>query len=181
MHTLRPFLAGIATTLVLTSASAASQEASNPELAQNLFASMKALEGQWEGTAIWSGGRSGTQRLTATYRLTGGGSALVETLQMGPGATSMTTVYHLDDGILRMTHYCLAGNQPRLRAAQIAPTAKSAVFGFVDATNLARNPAHVKRLSIELTADHQVKLRFTFGGGNGPDAIEEIALQRLAR
>jgi hypothetical protein len=49
--------------------------------------------------------------------LTGNGSALVESLIMG-GVPTMTTVYHLDEADLRMTHYCGAKNQPRLKAAK---------------------------------------------------------------
>jgi len=72
--------------------------------AEEAFSRLQKLAGNWEGSYRWTGARSDAGRLTARYSLTGNGSAVVEDLTMGPGdAPSMTSVYHLDGGDLRMT------------------------------------------------------------------------------
>jgi hypothetical protein len=49
----------------------------------------------------------------------------------------MVTVYHQDGQDLRMTHYCSAKNQPRMKASSVSPDGNVVSFEFVDATNLA--------------------------------------------
>jgi hypothetical protein len=55
--------------------------------------------------------------ISAEYTLTGGGSVLMEVLG------GMSTAYHLDNGTLMLTHYCGAGNQPRMRVKASRTTA----------------------------------------------------------
>lgn len=94
------------------------------------------LNGVWKGSAEWTGGRSGRYAMDATYSTTGNGSAVVETLTQD-GVPMMTTVYHTDGSDLRMTRYCAARNQPRLKASKIDLADGSIDFAFVDATNLS--------------------------------------------
>jgi len=145
-----------------------------------MFTRMRALAGDWEGTFEWSGGRSSRGALRASYYVTGNGSALVENLIMD-GVPTMTTVYHLDGADLRMTHYCGARNQPRLKAGRIDEAAGSADFAFVDATNLAASPGHVDHFFIQLVDADDVNLRFSFSGGSGKPAVENIVLRRVRR
>src|SRR5262249_54393843 len=145
-----------------------------------MFARMRALAGDWEGTFEWSGGRARQGSLKASDYVTGNGSALVENLIMD-GFPTMTTVYHLDGADLRMTHYCAAKNQPRLRAGRIDEAAASVDFFFVDATNLSANAGHVEHFFIQLVDADDVNLKFTFGGGSGKPAVESIALRRVRR
>lgn len=145
-----------------------------------MFARMRTLAGDWEGTFEWSGGRSSRGALKASYYVTGNGSALVENLIMD-GVPTMTTVYHLDGADLRMTHYCAAQNQPRLKAGRIDEGAGSADFSFVDATNLTANAGHVDHFFIQLLDADDVSLKFTFGGGSGKSAVENIVLRRVRR
>ena len=76
---------------------------------------LKTLAGNWEGTFEWTGARTANGTMKAAYYTTGNGSAVVENLIM-ENATVMTSVYHLDVADLRMTHFCGAQNQPRLKA-----------------------------------------------------------------
>ena len=48
----------------------------------------------------------------------------------------MVTMFYLDGDRLLMTHFCGAGNQPRMQAST-SPDGKSVAFDFLDATNLA--------------------------------------------
>ena len=78
------------------------------------FERMKQLVGVWEGTSDMA--KAG-EKVRVEYRLTAGGSALVETLFPGSGE-EMVSVYHDQKGKLAMTHYCMLRNQPRMTLAK---------------------------------------------------------------
>src|SRR5438046_1356708 len=99
---------------LLATATARAQETPSARM----LARLSELAGDWQGTLQWSGARSDSGTLKATYFVTGGGSAVVETLIMDE-KPSMTSVYHLDGDDLRMTHFCAAHNQPRLKADRV--------------------------------------------------------------
>ena len=111
------------------------------------FDQLKTLVGDWEG----KGPDGGTA--TVSYRLTSGGSALVETLKPGNGE-EMVTIYHADGNSLAMTHYCMLNNQPRMRANDAS--GKEIHFKQVDITNLPDPAApHMSQLALVMEdADH---------------------------
>ena len=78
------------------------------------FERMKQLVGVWEGTSDM--GKEG-ETARVEYRLTAGGSALIETLSPG-SAEEMVSVYYDRKGKLAMTHYCMLRNQPRMTLAK---------------------------------------------------------------
>ena len=144
----------------------------------NMFLRLKSLAGDWTGTFEWSGARTGTGTMNASYYLTGGGSALVENL-ISDGAPVMTSVYHLDGPGLRMTHYCAAQNQPRLKAERIDSEQGVIDFGFVDITNLkSADGPHVHGLELRLIDPNHITVTFLFQGG-GKESRERIALDRV--
>ena len=148
--------------------------------AATAFGKLKSLVGDWEGTIEWTGARTGTGSMNATYYLTGNGSALVENLIMD-GVPTMTSVYHLDGADLRMTHYCGAQNQPRLKAERIDPAHGAVDFGFVDITNLrSADGPHVHGLELRLIDSNHITVTFLFQSG-GNESRERIALKRVER
>ena len=141
------------------------------------IARLATLTGEWEGSFEWTGGRSSRGAMSARYFTTGNGSAVVETLTMD-GVPMMTTVYHADGPDLRMTHYCAARNQPRLKASKIDLAGGAIDFAFVDATNLSAPDApHVTGLEVRFDDQDHMTLTFLFEGGGKP-ARERISLQR---
>lgn len=91
----------------------------------------------------------------------------------------MTSVYHLDGNDLRMTHYCAAQNQPRLRASRIDSAQGVLDFSFVDATNLTSpDAAHVNGLEMRLLSADHITLTFLFESG-GKRSRERIDLKRV--
>jgi len=165
-------LAGIVCLCTLRN-SEAKEDGSAAALAQ-----LRGLAGEWEGSFEWSGARTATGNINATYYETGNGSAVVENLAVN-GAPSMTSVYHLDGADLRITHYCAAQNQPRLKARHIDVAKGILDFDFVDATNLRSPDApHVYGLEMRLlNADH-ITLAFLFEG-DGKRSKEFIDLKRI--
>jgi hypothetical protein len=166
--------------VVLLCASATSAAAAQNESAAAALAQLRALAGNWAGSYEWSGARNGGGALNATYYVTGNGSAIVEDLIMG-GVPMMTSVYHLDGADLRMTHYCAAQNQPRLKASRIDNAQGILDFSFVDATNLSSPDApHVYGLEMRRLDDDHITLTFLFEGA-GKRSRERIDLKRAAK
>ena len=54
----------------------------------------------------------------------------------GAGRPTMLTLYHRDGNRLVLTHYCMAGNQPRMQAKPFDAGANELAFEFLDATDL---------------------------------------------
>jgi hypothetical protein len=96
--------------------------------AQKSFTQLKSLAGSWEGKS------PDGKPFMVSYRETSGGSALMSEIH---GDHSMTSMFNLDGpNKLLMTHYCSAGNQPRMQAS-VSPDGKVITFTYIDATNLA--------------------------------------------
>jgi hypothetical protein len=73
-----------------------------------LIERVKTLQGIWESDV---GGHKGQ----SVFAVSSAGSAVREIMDQG-GPHEMTNMYHMDGPTLVMTHYCAAGNQPRMRA-----------------------------------------------------------------
>jgi hypothetical protein len=141
------------------------------------FDQMKRVVGEWTGTSEWSGSKTPKGKMDAKYYLTGKGSAMVEDL-IADGQPVMTTVYHLDGADLRMTHYCGAGNQPRLKVASIDQEKKIIHFIYLDATNLSSESSpHVVGLDWQFPDDDHIQLVFDFKIG-AAHRYEHILLDR---
>jgi len=71
----------------------------------------------------------------------------------------MSTAYHLDGDDQRLTHYCGAGNQPRMKAVSYEPG--ELLFGFLDVTNVSEPGAYYSReLEIDFVAADSVRLTY---------------------
>jgi hypothetical protein len=97
------------------------------------FEQFKRLAGEWVGKGP---GKDGHE-VHILYRVTAGGSAVVETLFPGTDH-EMVSVIHPDGADLLLTHYCHLGNQPQMKASAGGDGSK-VEFKFVRATNL-RSP-----------------------------------------
>ena len=122
-----------------------------PADAQSAFAKLQSLAGTWEGTAT-DGSKSRVQ-----YEVIAGNSAVVERFvndKMG-AENAMVTVYYLDGGRLLLQHYCMAKNQPRMKAESIN-AGNELRFEFLDATGLPSPQAgHMHNATIHfIDADH---------------------------
>jgi hypothetical protein len=138
--------------------------------AQKSFDTLKALAGSWEGK------NNQGQTMRVSFRETAGGSAVLSEIH-GQGPENMISMIHLDGDRLLMTHYCGAGNQPRMKAT-LAPDGKSVTFDFIDATNLSGPEAgHMHHVVFNMPdADHHTE-EWTFLD-HGKEMKELFTLQR---
>jgi len=117
--------------------------------ARKSFDQLKGLEGMWEGK------NSQGQPIRVSFRSTAGGSALMSEIH-GHGPENMITMFHMDGDRLLLTHYCGAGNQPRMKV--LASDAKSITFEFMDGTNIAPGAGHMQRVTFaQADADHHTE------------------------
>jgi len=113
------------------------------------FDLLKGLEGNWAGK------NSQGQPIQVTFRMTAGGSALMSEI-LGRGPENMITMFHMDGDRLLMTHYCGAGNQPRMKVS--SSDAKSVGFEFMDGTNIGPGDGHMQRVTFtQPDANHHVE------------------------
>jgi len=118
------------------------------------FARMKTLVGDWDAKT-----QMGKAHLS--YELIAGGTALVEK-ETGEKMPAMLTVYHLDGDRLMLTHYCMAGNQPRMRAKAFDAGSGKLEFEFLDGTNLTAAEGHMHSAKIQFVDNDHVKTEWAF-------------------
>lgn len=107
--------------------------------ADGVMAKLLALEGEW--TFLDEDGKD-TGVVGTVFKPTANGSALSEVMVPG-GDHEMLNVYHADGDRVLMTHYCAAGNQPRM---EIVPAGEDRLeLRFDSITNLADEGANHMR------------------------------------
>ena len=80
------------------------------------FEKIKSLAGEWQvAHAPGEHGEHGEHAGTVSYKVTAGGSAVLETLFAGTDH-EMVTLFYMDGDDLTLTHYCMLQNRPLMRA-----------------------------------------------------------------
>ncbi|HTS48970.1 MAG TPA: hypothetical protein VMH05_13560 [Bryobacteraceae bacterium] len=162
-------IAGLAALVTLQGADPKSVASSDAAAA---FARLKTLVGEWEANMP-----DGKARLT--YELTGGGSALVER-EIADNMPGMLTVYHLDGSRVILTHYCMAGNQPRMQAGGINPDTGEIQFQFLDITNLASpGTGHMHNAKLRIIDNNHVDSEWQFYENGAPKMTESAHYTRV--
>ena len=126
--------------------------------AAEAFERLKMLAGQWTGT-----GADGTTS-HYSYEVVAGGSALLERCEMPHDGVPVTmlTLFTLDGSRLLLTHYCMAGNQPRMQARSFNPDSGELEFQFLDATNLAAGAGHMHGARFRLIDNNHFSSEWDF-------------------
>lgn len=104
-----------------------------------IFSHLNALEGEWEMQD-----EDGNWNTAAIFAVSSNGSVVREI--MFPGSPSeMTNLYHMDGSEAVVTHYCAAGNQPRMTASGLQTTADGPAidYTFDSVSNLRDSHDHV--------------------------------------
>ncbi len=108
--------------------------------AQKSFTQLKTLAGNWQGPATVVPPQPGMDDGSLTQvslRVTSRGNALVHEMKDAGKPDDPAhydhplTMLYLDDNRLLLTHYCDAGNRPRM-VARTSPDGKTVEFDFLD-------------------------------------------------
>jgi len=123
------------------------------------FARLKALEGTWEAAVV------NGHKATTVFELTAGGSVLLERYSNPalPGGGQMVSAYHLDGPNLILTHYCIAKNQPTLKAERFDAATSEIQFEFLRGSNLPDdNAGHMRRALYRIDDAHHFTTAWEF-------------------
>lgn len=135
---------------------------------------LKGLAGDW----LDADGTLGTkEQVVVTYRVTGAGSAVVETLFVGT-PHEMVSVYHRDGTDLVMTHYCAAGNQPHMRAKTTSGNVLT--LDLDGGTNLdPAKDSHIHSVRFEFISPDEIRADWVgWAGGKPADPVTKLHLKR---
>lgn len=148
--------------------------APKPPAMQPAFEQVKKLAGEW--VPLDKDGKPG-DKVSHIFRVTAAGSAVVENLFPGTNH-EMVTVYHLDDDDLMLTHYCAAGNQPRMKA-QRGGDGRKLVFDFAGATNLKSDKdMHMHAQTIVFLEEDRIRVEYQGRKDGKPEAPLVLNLAR---
>ena len=141
-------------------------KAKGPVTAKEAFAQLKTLKGTYKNKVSDTEHHLPDHESKVTYHLTGAGSALVETDLPGTNH-EMVSVYHLDGDDLRMTHYCAAGNQPRMKLDRANSSPTKLIFVFDGGSNMdAAKDMHIHGMTMTFEKDGAVKAEWeAYAGG----------------
>ena len=131
--------------------------------ARAAFERFRNLEGTWRGesTRGWAE--------DVFFKPIAAGSAVMETSFDAHPNETMVTMFVLDGDVLDLTHYCVARNQPHLRATVFDEDGRTVTFTFVDGGNLAsRDKGHMDKAVFRFEdADHMTTRWTWYQDGRG--------------
>lgn len=164
----------LATPAAVAGADPAAGPAAAPSAA---FSRFKALAGEW--VAAEDGPMSKKGDLVARYALTAAGSAVVETVFPG-SEHEMVTVYYADGPDIVLTHYCMEGNQPRMRVK--AATGPRFDFAFDGGTNVdPRRGRHMHSAWLEFLGPDEIRNEWTEHADGKTALVVQSHLVRRSR
>ena len=125
---------------------------------------MKKLAGTW--LAADKDGKP-TEQVVSIIKVTAGGSAVHETLFPGQ-PHEMVSIYTVDGPDLIMTHYCVLGNQPRMKADPKSP-ANQIRFQFAGGSNLdPKKDKHMHAATLTIVDDDHIEIAGVGWEGGAP-------------
>jgi hypothetical protein len=136
--------------------------------AQKSFDKMKTLAGSWEGhvTTVPLAPEIEGKLVHTTLRVTSMGNALMHEMTGAGRPDDPITMVYMDGDRLMLTHYCDAGNRPRM-VGKIGADGNTVEFDFLDvAGSLQYGHMHHAVFTV-IDADHHTE-DWTFMNGDKP-------------
>ena len=136
----------------------------------------KTLAGEW--VAAEDGDMVKKGDLVARYAVTASGTAVVETVFPG-SEHEMVTVYHADGPDLVLTHYCMEGNQPRMRARGAQGSRFD--FAYDGGTNIdPKRDRHMHSATFDLVGTDEIRSEWSELAEGKPVFVARMHLVRKA-
>jgi hypothetical protein len=155
--------------LMAATAFAADAASTSRSDAQKSFDKLKALAGTWQGvvTTIPKMAEMGDMtRMQVSMRVTSRGNALAHEMKAAADGDDPTkydhpvTMFYLDNDRLLLTHYCDAGNRPRM-AARTSADGKTIEFDFLDVAGSTQY-GHMEHAVFTIVDDNHHSEDWTF-------------------
>jgi len=171
MRTIEKALGLLALGIAVLSASATAAPGGGAEAFQKL----KSLVGHWETD------KTNMNKATMDVELTSNGTAVLEKFHMVDDGkpVEMTTLYYLDGGDVKLTHYCMAGNQPTMRGTY-SPETKTLTFDLVSISNLkSADDGHMHHATYTFLDNDHFKTTWTFRRDQKDAFTEDVTYIRV--
>lgn len=138
--------------------------------AQKSFDKLKSLAGTW--TASYEG-----KPMQASLRVTSMGNAILHEMK-GDGPDDPITMFYVEGDRLLLTHYCDAGNRPRM-AGKISPDGKTIEFELVDVANYNKaQHGHMEHAVLTMIDENHHTEDWTFMLEGKPPMKVHLDMQR---
>jgi hypothetical protein len=126
--------------------------------AQKIFDKMKTLSGTWLGSLTTSPAVPGMEGKLAqiVLRVTSKGNAMLHEMTVAGEPDDPITMFYLDGDKLLLTHYCDAGNRPRMEG-KISADGKTLEFNIVDLAGGERHGHMSHAVFTIIDADHHTE------------------------
>ncbi len=138
------------------------------------FDRLKSLVGEWRGE------HGDGQVSRKIYKLTANGQALAEEYnRLDRDDYDMLTVYHLNGDDLMLTHYCIAGNQPRM-VSETSGDPDTLVFSFHDASGIDQpGEAHIHRVVFRFRGEERMAQKWIIRKDGEDQLTEAVEYVRI--
>jgi hypothetical protein len=141
------------------------------------LARLKSLAGEWQSV-----GPKG-EHAKLKFEIISGGSAVMERFSsdaLPPNSGDMITVYYIDRGELVLTHYCIAKNQPHLRATLYDANTGELNFQFVSGDNMPTGEeGHMHSAKMRFIDDNHFSAEWQYMEGRTPKFKEVSQFTRV--
>jgi hypothetical protein len=126
--------------------------------AQKSFDKLKTLAGSWEGrvTTLPVQPDINDKPMQAVLRVTSMGNAMMHEMKGAGRPDDPITMLYLDEDRLLLTHYCDAGNRPRM-TGKMSPDGKTVEFDFLDVAGSTQYGHMHHAVFTFLDADHHTE------------------------
>ena len=149
-----------------------------PSDAQRSFDQLKTLAGSWEGhiTSVPQQGEVEGKYALVSLRVTSMGNALMHEIRIEGRPDDPITMLYVDGDRLLLTHYCDAGNRPRM-VAKGSPEGKTVDFGFLDVVGSTKYGSMHDAVFTVIDANHHTEV-WTWMDPEGQPVHVRFDLQR---
>ena len=146
--------------------------------AQKAFAKLKTLAGSWAGQLTSTPQVPDVEGKFVQFSLqvTSRGNALVHELSVAGLPDHPVTMFYLDADRLTLTHYCDAGNRPRM-VGKLSPDGKTLEFEFLDLSG-GNEYGHMHRAAFTFIDDNHHTEDWTYMGPGDKPVRAHFDLQR---
>ena len=146
--------------------------------AQKSFDQLKTLAGSWEGVlkTYPPTPEADGKHAQTTLRVPSMGNALMHEMKIEGRPDDPITMLYMDNDRLTLTHYCDAGNRPRM-VAKSSPDGKTVEFDFVDVAGSTQYGHMHHALFTFIDANHHIE-DWTFMVAGDKSVQAHFELQR---
>ncbi|HEX2780744.1 MAG TPA: hypothetical protein VHM30_14680 [Gemmatimonadaceae bacterium] len=147
------------------------------------FALLKTLAGEWQGPIVEPVSKTNV-KMDVSLRVTSRGNALVHEMKSAEATDNPlkndhpVTMIYLDGASLLLTHYCDAGNRPRM-SATVSPDGKQIDFDFLDLTG-PTSYGHMQHVRFTLVDDTHHTEEWSYLQANGKTFTGRFDLVRVS-